>query len=91
MRGGGVSIIVLVTVVVLPDPELTVVVPVPPEPVEGAVLLGVPPEDIMLDLFCYFIFCLEDRMFLRASLVAPVYTRGYGLRRFKLLTRWSYS
>ena len=59
----GVSINVLVTVVVLPDPELTVVVPVLPEPVEGSVLLGVPPEDIMLDLFCYYFFCLEDRNF----------------------------
>ena len=51
----GVSNDVLVTVVVPPDPELTVVVPVVPEAVEEAALLGVPPEDIVLDLFYYFL------------------------------------
>ena len=49
----GVSINVLVNVVVPPDPELTVVVPVVPDAVEEAALLGVPLEDIILDLFYY--------------------------------------
>ena len=53
-----VSIDAFVTFAVPPDPGLTVFVPVVPEAVEEAALLGVPAVDIMLDLFCYF-FALE--------------------------------